>query len=338
VLSYTLVPPEDGAETRAVIESLEEGPQEDLGDCEKNHKVGGRLAIDNMDSHNRPQKLSLFSKLWELLRFEQTLFALPIALAAALWAAQGLPPLESVSWMLLAMVGARTAGMSANRLIDSGIDASNPRTKDRLLPSGRIRPSVVFLVLLLSLALLGWSAWNLNPLCFKLCPVAFFLLLGYSYLKRFTWACHFGLGAVQACGPLGAWMAVTGSFEWNACWLALGVSFWMAGFDILYALADEEHDRTHGIHSVPGRFGAVPACQLSRLCHLVAFSFWCLFSYAVQGGVYLGAGIGAVGALLIWEHMLVGPHRLGQLPMAFFKVNSLISLVLLGATIGEIFL
>jgi len=228
--------------------------------------------------------------------------------------------------------------MSANRLIDARLDAANPRTADRLLPSGRIRAGSVAAVLVLSLALLGWAAWNLNPLCFRLCPVAFFLLLGYSYLKRFTWACHFGLGAVQACGPLGAWMAVTGRFEWAALWLALGVAFWMAGFDILYALADEAHDREHGVFSVPGCFGAVLACRLSRVCHAIGFAFWCVFSYWVQGGLFLGAGIGAVGALLIWEHVLVGPQRLGQLPLAFFKVNSMISLVLLGATVGEIFL
>jgi 4-hydroxybenzoate polyprenyltransferase len=193
-------------------------------------------------------------------------------------------------------------------------------------------------VLLLSLSLLGWAAWKLNPLCFKLCPLAFFLLLVYSYLKRFTWACHFGLGAVQACGPLGAWLAVTGRFEWQAALLALGVFFWMAGFDMLYALADEEFDREQGVYSVPGRFGAVKACFLSRACHLVAFLFWLGFYRAVQGGLVMGIGIGAVGALLIWEHTLVGPKRLGQLPVAFFKVNSMISVVILIATVGEIFL
>lgn len=282
--------------------------------------------------------MNVMTRLWDLLRFEQTLFALPIAVAASLWAAGGWPEAWVLCWMLLAMVGARTAGMSANRLIDAGLDASNPRTKERLLPSGRIGPATVTAVMVGSLFLLGLSAWMLNPLCFRLCPLAFFLLLGYSYLKRFTWACHFGLGAVQACGPLGAWMAVTGSFEWEALWLALGVSFWMAGFDILYALADEEHDRNHHIFSMPGRFGAERACRISRLCHGIAFAFWCLFSYSIDGGIWMGAGVGAVGALLIWEHVLVGPGKLERLPLAFFKVNSYISVLLLVATIGEIFL
>lgn len=282
--------------------------------------------------------MTSLSKLWELLRLEQTLFALPIALSASFWAAGGLPSFRQLTLMILAMVAARTAGMSANRLIDARIDAKNPRTSNRLLPSGRIRPGLVLAVMLLSLAVLTGSAWLLNPLCFKLCPLAFLLLLSYSYLKRFTWACHFGLGAVQACGPLGAWFAVTGCFEWSALWLALGVSFWMAGFDILYALADEDFDRTHGVYSIPGCFGAERACTISRACHVICFVLWCLFSHSVQGGPYLGAGIGAVGSLLVWEHVLVGPQKLGQLPVAFFKVNSFISVIILGATVGEIFL
>ena len=236
------------------------------------------------------------------------------------------------------MVGARTAGMSANRLIDARIDAKNPRTADRLIPSNRIRPSAVLLVLVLSLALLGWAAWNLNPLCFRLFPVAFALLVGYSYLKRFTWACHFGLGAVQACGPLGAWMAITGEFEWSALWLGLGTALWVSGFDILYALADEEYDRTHGVFSIPGCFGAHRACLISRCCHLAAIAFWLLFSGSVGGGMILTTGIGAVGALLVWEHVLVGPQKLEHLPVAFFKVNSVISLVMLIATVGEVLL
>lgn len=293
-----------------------------------------------MNSQATPQaeKTGTFSKLWDLLRFEQTLFALPIAVSSSLWAAGGRPPLVPWLWMILAMVGARTAGMSANRLIDARIDAKNPRTADRLLPAKKISPLAVLLVMFGSLALLAGSAYMLNPLCFKLCPLAFLLLLGYSYLKRFTWACHFGLGAVQACGPLGAWMAITGTFEWSAMWLGLGVAFWMAGFDILYALADEEYDRTHGVYSIPGCFGAHRACVISRLCHLVAFGFWVAFYQSVGGGLILGAGVGMCGALLIWEHLLVSPDNLERLPVAFFKVNSYVSLVILAATVGEIFL
>lgn len=282
--------------------------------------------------------MTVWKKLWDLVRFEQTLFALPIAVASSIWAAGGWPPASIFGWIVLAMVGARTAGMSANRLIDARIDAANPRTKDRLLPAGQVGAATVTGLTALSLALLAFAAWNLNPLCFRLSPVAFFLLLGYSYLKRFTWACHFGLGLVQACGPLGAWMAVTGRFDYSALWLALGVSFWMAGFDILYALDDEMHDRANGIFSVPGRFGAKTACMLSRACHIVCFLFWCGFSYSVGAGPVFYAGLGAVGSLLVSEHILVGPGKLERLPVAFFRVNSFVALVLLIATIGEVVL
>lgn len=276
--------------------------------------------------------------LGELIRWEQTLFALPIALASGLWAAGGWPRAEVLALTLVAMVGARTAGMSANRLIDARIDAANPRTADRPLPTGRMKPSTVLKLLAVSLSMLALAALALNPLCFQLCPLAFFLLLIYSYLKRWTWACHFGLGAVQACGPLGAWFAVTGQFSWPPMWLGLGVAFWMAGFDILYALADEAHDRQHGIFSVPARFGTVRACAISRGCHLVAFAFWCVFATSVGAGIFFAAGLGAVGSLLAWEHVLVRPGQLDQLPLAFFRVNSLISTVLLIATLGDLYL
>lgn len=278
------------------------------------------------------------SNLAELVRWEQTLFALPIALSSGLWAAGGWPEAPVLLWTVAAMVAARTAGMSANRLIDARIDAANPRTWDRPLPSGRMQPRTVLWLLLVSLALLVLSAYQLNPLCLWLCPLAFFLLLIYSYLKRWTWACHFGLGAVQACGPLGAWFAVTGQFAWPPMWLALGVAFWMAGFDILYALADEKHDRKHGIHSVPAAFGAVKACLISRSCHLLAFLFWCLFAASVGASTLFAVGLGVVGSLLVWEHVLVRPGRLEQLPLAFFRVNSIISTILLLATLGDLYL
>lgn len=285
---------------------------------------------DQPSRHQTP-----LQKIHELLRFEQTLFALPSAVAACIWAADGLPSGRVFLLILIAMVSARTAGMSANRLIDAQIDGDNPRTRDRLIPSGRIGRGVVVGVLGLSLLGLGLASYSLNPLCFMLSPAAVGLLLIYSYLKRWTWACHFGLGVVQACGPLGAWFAVSGEWDASAGWLALGVGLWMAGFDILYALADEKHDREHGIRSVPGDFGAEKACLISRCCHLLAFLAWLGFAVKVGAGLALGLSLGVIGSLLVFEHSLVGPDRLEQLPVAFFKVNSLISVVLLLGTIGE---
>jgi len=285
-----------------------------------------------------PTMRQRISNLGDLVRWEQTLFALPIALASALWAGKGWPDVSTLALVILAMVAARTAGMSANRVIDAKVDALNPRTKDRPLPAGKMKAGTVLQLLGLSLAALAFSAYFLNPLCFKLCPLAFFLLLIYSYLKRWTWACHFGLGAVQACGPLGAWFAVSGEFAWPPVWLAVGVAFWMAGFDILYALADEEHDKKHGIRSVPARFGSAAACAISRTCHLLAFAFWILFAASVNAGTGFALGLGAVGSLLVWEHVLVRPGKLDHLPLAFFRVNSIISTVLLLGTLGDIYL
>lgn len=274
----------------------------------------------------------------ELIMVEQTLFALPIAFAAGLWAAHGFPSVSTILLLSVAMVGARTAGMSANRLIDSKLDAANPRTRERLLPSGRVGRFQVVGVLLVSLCALAFSSYLLNPLCFRLCPFAVAGLLLYSFLKRWTWGCHFGLGAIQACGPIGAWFAVTGVFSWSPLWLGLGVAFWMAGFDILYALADEAHDRTHGVFSVPARFGARLACRISRVCHIIAFAFWCLFALSVHAGLVFYFGLSVVGTLLVWEHHLVGPGKLERLPVAFFQVNSSISTVFLLASLGDFFL
>ncbi len=293
--------------------------------------------MSNPSDHTSTMRQRM-ANLGDLVRWEQTLFALPIALASALWAAGGWPQATTLGLIILAMVGARTAGMSANRLIDAKLDAANPRTKERPLPAGKMKVGTVRQLLAVSLTILAVSAYFLNPLCFKLCPLAFFLLLIYSYLKRWTWACHFGLGAVQACGPLGAWFAVTGEFAWAPMWLGLGVAFWMAGFDILYALADEEHDKKHGINSVPARFGNVTACTVSRACHGVAFALWLLFAASVQAGTGFALGLGAVGSLLVWEHVLVRPGKLEQLPLAFFRVNSIISTVLLLGTLGDIYL
>lgn len=302
-------------------------------------QAGERVVMSGQNQNISPSTLrQKVSKLGDLVRWEQTLFALPIALASALWAARGWPSLASLALVLLAMVSARTAGMAANRLIDAKIDAANPRTKDRPLPAGRMTASTVLQLLVVSLAVLAASAYLLNPLCFRLCPLAFFLLLIYSFLKRWTWACHFGLGAVQACGPLGAWFGVTGEFAWAPLWLGLGVAFWMAGFDILYALDDELHDRKHGIRSVPARFGSVKACRISRVCHFVAFGFWLIFAASVNAGAGFAIGLGAVGSLLVWEHVLVRPGKLDQLPLAFFRVNSIISTVLLLGTLGDIYL
>ena len=187
-----------------------------------------------------------WSRLVELVRLEQTVFALPFAFTGLLLASEGWPSFADLLWVSVAMVGARTTGMSANRLFDQDLDAANPRTADRLLPSGRVKSLSVTLLLCVSLGMFWLATSQLHPTCLKLWPLAVFLLLIYSLLKRITWLCHLGLGMVQACAPLGGWLAVRGELAPGPIFLALAIMLWVTGFDILYACQDEEHDRSTG--------------------------------------------------------------------------------------------
>ncbi len=277
-----------------------------------------------------------WSRFVELVRLEQTAFALPFAWVGMLLASDGVPHLRVVFWVTVAMVGARTAGMALNRLIDRDIDARNPRTSQRALPAGRVPVRAVRVLALVSLGVLVLAAWRLNPVCLALSPVAVALLVVYSYLKRFSWGCHLGLGLVQACAPIGGWLAVCGRFEAAPLWLGLAILLWVGGFDVLYACQDLEHDRAVGLHSLPARLGAQRAFQVARACHALA-----LISLVVAGAVLdLGPawsiGLGAVATLLVWEHSLLSPQDLSRMQQAFFTCNAMISLTLLLATLVEV--
>lgn len=272
----------------------------------------------------------------ELVRLEQTLFALPFAYTGMLLAGPGLPSWSQLGWVSCAMFGARTAGMGANRLIDMHIDAANPRTRDRALPAGRMSPHVVAVLTLLSLGLLVLAAWRLNPLCARLSPLAILLLLGYSYSKRFTWGCHLFLGLVQACAPIGGWLAVAGHFAPTPLWLGLAIGLWVAGFDVLYACQDLEHDRQVGLHSIPARVGAARAFWISRTLHFLALSSLVAAGLAAGLGTPYYAGLGLIGSLLVWEHQLLKPDDLSRLQQAFFQANVMISLTLLASVLLEV--
>lgn len=272
----------------------------------------------------------------ELVRFEQTLFALPFAYAGMLLAQRGLPSLQVCFWVTLAMFGARTAGMAANRWIDWKIDAANPRTAQRSLPAGKISGSSVLLLLAASLGLLALAAYQLNPLCYQLWPLAALLLVGYSYTKRFTWLCHAWLGLVQACAPIGGWLAVAGEWAMTPLWLGLAIFTWVAGFDVLYACQDFDHDRKVGLSSIPARFGIHKAFRISEGLHVVAW----LSLLAVGGcaglGLVYALALGAIAALLYYEHRILRPDDLSQMQRAFFQANVGISLTLLGALLWEL--
>jgi len=262
----------------------------------------------------------------EAIKFSHTVFALPFAFTGAVLAAQGLPTPYQVFWIVMAMVGARTAAMGLNRLIDADIDAANPRTRSRAIPAGLLTKRAVLVWIAASLTLLLVAARMLNPLCLLLAPVAIMVLAIYSFCKRFTCLSHLVLGLCLAAAPLGAWVAIRGGVGLPAVLLAVAVLFWVAGFDILYALQDLEFDRKAGLFSIPARLGVRGALMAARLCHAVTVGllFW-LGAAAGLGIIYLAGAVLAT-VLLAYEHWLVRGGDLTRLDAAFFMVNGYISI------------
>ena len=261
----------------------------------------------------------------ELVRFSHTVFALPFALIGALAAASGLPQPATDGWIVVAMVGARTAAMAFNRIADAQQDAANPRTAGRPIPSGRVTPALAWSLVVAGGAALLVAAWRLNPLCLALAPVALAWVLGYSYAKRFTALSHLWLGLGLGIAPAGAWIAIRGTLDVAPLALAAGVAAWVAGFDTLYSLQDEAFDRASGLHSLPARFGARPAFAVARALHAAAFVLFAVFARLVGAGWGLWLGVAAAGALLVWQHTLVAPGRLERLDTAFFTANGVLS-------------
>ncbi len=274
-------------------------------------------------------------KILEMIKFEHTVFALPLAYVGALWAAGGWPGWGKALWILAAMVGARSAAMACNRLVDHRLDAANPRTRDRALPRGELGRGAVIVFLAASVALFFLAAAGLNWTCFALSPMALFVVLGYSWTKRFTWLSHVLLGLSLALAPLGGYLAVAETLSGAILVFAGGVICWVAGFDVIYACQDIDFDRRVGLHSIPARLGGRTALVLSSLFHALA---WALFLTAgVMSGLgwpyYLGLAV--VGGLLLVEHRLVSPDDLSRLEAAFFTVNSYVSLALLAAVVAD---
>ncbi len=276
--------------------------------------------------------------LLEMIKFSHTVFALPFALTGMLLAADGVPSAGTVLWIVLAMVGARTAAMAWNRLADLRIDARNPRTAARHLPAGRVRRGEAWLLVLGGVALLELAAWALNPLCLRLSPLALAVIFLYPYTKRFTWLCHYLLGIALAAAPLGAWIAVTGTWSWRIVPLGVAVLVWVAGFDILYALQDLEFDRAEGLHSVPQRWGRGRALRVAGRLHLVLVALLLLQIPLFGLGWWYGLGVLVVAALLLYEHALVTPYDLSRLDAAFFTMNGVISVVVFVATLLDVVL
>lgn len=265
----------------------------------------------------------------EMIKFEHTLFALPFAFLGAVLAADGLPTWRQILLITVAMIGARSAAMTFNRIVDREIDAANPRTANRELPSGRLSLSFAWAFLLASVAVFVFAAYSLNWLTFALSPVALISVLGYSYAKRFTAFAHMLLGWALAISPTAAWIAVRGAIDSEVpILLSVFVLMWTSGFDVLYACQDQEFDRKAGLHSIPARFGIARSLWIARLFHLQAATVLLLILAFTGLGwpAYLGAG--AVMALLVCQHTLVKPNDLSKMNAAFFTTNAFVSVVL----------
>jgi 4-hydroxybenzoate polyprenyltransferase len=260
-----------------------------------------------------------------LIKFSHSIFALPFAFTAALIAEKGIPEFYKIFWITVAMVGGRTGAMGMNRIIDRNIDALNPRTKDRELPRGVIKTSEALFFTAGAFALLVLAAYKLNPLCLKLSPLVLLVLLTYSYTKRFTWLCHVVLGIALALAPLGAWVAVRGTFESEILLLSLAIVFWVAGFDIIYGLQDIDFDKEQGLYSIPSIFGINTSLWIARIFHLITIIL--LFSLApiFNLTIFYIIGILIASGLLLYEHSLVKSNDLSKLDMAFFNMNGYIS-------------
>ena len=282
--------------------------------------------------------LAKLTTMLEMIKFSHTVFAFPFALMGVVLASLesgSAPTFGQVFWVCLAMVGARTGAMGLNRILDARIDAENPRTADRHLPTGKVHPVEAWLLVLGAFSLLLVAAWMLNPLCLKLAPVAIFFLALYSVCKRFTAMAHLVLGLCLAAAPVGAWIALRGDIGWPVIVLGFAVLFWVAGFDIFYALQDYEYDRQKGLFSIPSRFGVERSFLIVRIFHLVMVALLLTLVFSKGLGVIYLAGVLVVAGLLIYEHLLVKPDDLSRLDAAFFNMNGYISVTIFLFTLAD---
>lgn len=274
-----------------------------------------------------------------MIKFEHTLFALPFAFLGAILAANGFPTWWQILWITVAMVGARSAAMTFNRIVDRDIDAKNPRTANREIPSGKLSVGFAWAFLYVSVGLFLLAAYSLNWLTFALSPVALICVLGYSYAKRFTAFAHLFLGLALAISPSAAWIAVRGTlYDEVPILLSVLVLMWTAGFDVLYACQDFEFDRKAGLRSIPAKFGIKNSLKIARLFHAQAFVVLVILYFVTGLGWLALVGVIAVGALMIYQHSLVKANDLSRMNAAFFTTNAFVSVILLLTFGGSVFM
>lgn len=278
----------------------------------------------------------------EMIKFEHTIFALPFAYMGAVLGSLevrgSFPDWEEIIWITLAMVGARSAAMSLNRLIDWRIDAKNPRTKTRAIPAGLVSTTFVWGFVFVSFALLFYSAYQLNMLAVYLLPVAVFFLWFYSYTKRFTWACHFFLGIATALGPLGGWVATTAQIDVLSLILFAAVALWIGGFDVIYACQDVEFDKNESLNSIPARFGVKKALLISTLMHVGTATGLIALLLFMDLGLWFAIGVAIALIILVYEHAIVSANDLSRLNTAFFTMNGALSVILFTFMLLDVFL
>jgi len=280
--------------------------------------------------------LAVLPALLGLVRFAHTVFALPFALAGALLARHEVPAAATLGWILLAMVGARSLAMAVNRLVDRRIDALNPRTAGRELPAGRLTPAQVAVFCALSLAALLLAVSRLPEITWYLWPIPVAAFVLYPFTKRFTWACHGVLGLTIGLAPVGGWIAVTGAFDLAPVLLGLAVACWIAGFDVIYALLDEEFDRRAGVHSVPARFGPARALWFTRVLHGAAAVLLALAGLAAGAGAAYMLGVAVAAAVLVYENLIVAPREPQRIQQAFGTANMVLAVVFITAVVLEV--
>ncbi len=275
------------------------------------------------------QKIAI---LLEMIKFKHTVFAMPFALIGAFLAGRGVPDFSVFFWVVLAMVGARTSAMGFNRIADRRFDAANPRTAGRALPAGEVTLVASWGMVLMAAALFFFACFMLNPMALLIAPVALTLTLFYSLTKRFTWLCHVVLGVALAFSPLGGWVAVAASLEGYPWVLSLGVLFWVAGFDCIYACLDADFDREAGLYSMPAIFGRRNGFRVAVGFHVLAFGLFILTGMQMGLNLWYFAGIGVTGVALFYQHFIVNPQDLSRIRQSFFSMNGLIALTLFLAT------
>jgi 4-hydroxybenzoate polyprenyltransferase len=274
----------------------------------------------------------------EMIKWEHSIFALPFALCGAMLAARGLPTVHQLIWIVVAMVAARSAAMAFNRVADATIDAANPRTRSRALPSGMLSPAFVSTFIVISCGILVLAAWQLNRVAFFLSPLALAIVLLYSYTKRFTRWSHLALGIALGIAPAAAWIAVRGSLEPRILLLSAAVTFWVGGFDVLYSCQDFDFDRSAGLHSIPRHMGIPAALWIARVFHILMLILLVALVIAFGLGRVAMLGVLAVSVLLTYEHSLVSHHDLSKLNAAFFTMNGVISVVFFLFVAGDLLL